>query len=222
MQVPVCRLPDMIPSADRPTLSRMTEGQDADTSARAPDPDDSHDPAIRIVRYDPAWPAMFEREAAAIRSALGSVAVRVDHVGSTAVPGLDAKPIIDIQVSVASMEPVDAYRRPLEGLGYLYVLHPDFPDFPFLGKPAARPRTHHIHICEAGGPHERRHLAVRDFLRAHPEEVAAYAAFKRVIAGRCPGDRLAYMARKDRYVVDLERRALDWQTPDTSRSISET
>jgi GrpB-like predicted nucleotidyltransferase (UPF0157 family) len=116
---------------------------------------------------------------------------------------------------------VDAYRRPLEGLGYLYVLHPDFPDFPFLGRPAARPRTHHIHICAAGGPHERRHLAVRDFLRAHPEEVAAYAAFKRVIAEQHPGDRLAYMAGKDRYVVDLERRALDWQAADTSRPISE-
>ena len=197
----------------------MTQGPDVARTETGPD--DNFDPAIRMVRYDPAWPAMFEREAAEIRAALGSVAVRVDHVGSTAVPGLDAKPIIDIQVSVASLEPVDAYRRPLEGLGYLYVLHPDFPDFPFLGKPATRPRTHHIHVCVAGGPHERRHLAVRDYLRAHPEEVAAYAAFKRVVAERHPGDRRAYMARKDRYVVDLERRALDWQAIDGSPPIPE-
>jgi GrpB-like predicted nucleotidyltransferase (UPF0157 family) len=200
----------------------MTEGLDVATTEGVSGTGDSFDPAIRIVRYDPAWAEMFEREAGTIRAALGSVAVRVEHVGSTAVHGLDAKPIVDIQVSVASMEPVDAYRRPLEGLGYLYVVHPDFPDFPFLGKPAVRPRTHHIHICVAGGHHERRHLAVRDFLRAHPEEAAAYAAFKRVIAERHPGDRLAYMARKDRYVVDLERRALEWQAAAPSRPNSES
>jgi GrpB-like predicted nucleotidyltransferase (UPF0157 family) len=194
----------------------MSERQDATSPdsppAERPPADDTYDPAIRIVPYDPSWPAMFEQEAAAIRAALGSIARRIDHVGSTSVQGLDAKPIVDIQVSVAAMQPMDLYRRPLEALGYLCVIHPDLPDLPFFGKPETRPRSYHIHVCALGGPHERRHLAVRDFLRAHPEEAAAYAALKRVIAGQHPGDRLAYMDRKERYIVDLERRALDWYT----------
>lgn len=187
--------------------------------ARGPDDlsqDRAHDPAIRIVAYDPSWSPAFDREAAAIHATLGSVALRIDHVGSTSVTGLPAKPIIDIQVSVPSLEPLDAYRRPLEALGYLYVHHPEFPDFPFFGKPAARPRTYHVHVCVAGGRHERRHLAVRDFLRTHREEAEAYAALKRVIADRHPGDRHAYMARKGPYVEDLERRALAWYTPNAS------
>ena len=175
-----------------------------------PSQDTSHDPAIQIVEYDPAWEEKFELEAAAIRGVLGSVAVRVDHVGSTSVPGLPAKPIIDINISVSDIDAVDLYRRPLEGIGYLFVPVPESPDFHFFGKPEKRPRTYHIHVCEAASLDERRHLAVRDYLRGHPEQVAAYGAFKRAIAQRHPGDRLAYIAEKDPYVEELEVRALEW------------
>ena len=175
--------------------------------------DTTYDPAIRIVEYDPSWQEMFEREAAAIRGALGPVAVRVDHVGSTSVPGLSAKPIIDIDVSVSDIAMVDSYRGPLEGIGYLFVPDPDFPDFHFFGKPAARPRTYHIHVCETGSLHEGRQLAVRDYLRTHPEEATAYGAVKQAIAERHAGDRLGYIAGKDFYVKALERRALAWHVP---------
>ena len=175
-----------------------------------PSQDTSYDPAIRIVEYDPCWEQKFEREAAAIRGALGSVAVRVDHVGSTSVPGLSAKPIIDINVSVRDITAVDSYRRPLEDLGYLFAPVPESPDFHFFGKPATRPRIYHIHVCEEGSLHERRQLAVRDYLRTHPKEVAAYGAVKQAIAERHPGDRLGYIAEKDPYVEALERRALAW------------
>jgi GrpB-like predicted nucleotidyltransferase (UPF0157 family) len=90
--------------------------------------------------------------------------------------------------------------------------HPS-PDFHFFGLPAARPRTHHLHVCAAGSEDERRHLAVRDFLRAHPEEVAGYAEMKRRLVARAPGDRLAYIEGKDAYVAALERRALAWSSP---------
>lgn len=137
-------------------------------------------------------------------------ATRLDHVGSTAVPGLAAKPILDLQVSVAALEPKRRYVEPLERLGYLFVPDPDSPDFHFFAKPPERPRTHHLHVCESGSDHEHRHLAVRDFLRAHPDEAKRYAAIKRDLSKRHPRDRLAYIERKTPYVEALEARARAW------------
>lgn len=168
------------------------------------------DPAIRIVDYDPRWPVVFQREAVEIRATLGEIAVRIDHVGSTAVPGMASKPIIDINISVRDMEPVDAYRAPLETLGYLFVPVPDSPDLHFFGKPVTRPRTHHVHVCEAGSYEERVHLMSRDYLIAHPAEAAHYADVKRAVAGRHPGDRLAYIAAKEPLVLEIRDRALAW------------
>jgi GrpB-like predicted nucleotidyltransferase (UPF0157 family) len=171
---------------------------------------DEVDPAIRIVEPDPAWPAAARAELDRLAAALGPIAVRLEHVGSTAVPGLAAKPIVDLQLSVASLSPQAAYGDPLARLGYRFVPDPEMPDYHFFGKPAERPRTHHLHVCEAGSEHERRHLAVRDFLRAHPGEAASYAAFKRALAERHTQDRLAYIEGKDPYMVELEARAVRW------------
>jgi GrpB-like predicted nucleotidyltransferase (UPF0157 family) len=175
---------------------------------RHPSLDDRFDPAVRIVEYDPAWPVMAAAEIARVGEALGGVATRIDHVGSTAVPGLAAKPIVDLQVSVREIEPTARYARTLEELGYLFAPDPESPDLHFFGRPAARPRTHHLHVCEVGSEHELRHLALRDYLRAHPEEAARYAALKRALVGRRPGDRLAYIEGKQDYVAALERRAV--------------
>ena len=168
---------------------------------------------MRVVDHDPAWAERLAAEADAIRAALGPAALRVDHVGSTAVPGLAAKPIVDVQVSGARVQPVDAYRPALEALGYAHTPHPD-PDgvvrYPFFGRPPTRPRAFHVHVAQAYSDHERRHLAVRDFLRTHPDEAAAYERVKRAAAARHPGDRLGYMAAKEAFVDALERRALAW------------
>jgi GrpB-like predicted nucleotidyltransferase (UPF0157 family) len=172
--------------------------------------DDRFDPAVRIVDHDPAWAELAAAETRRIEAAVGEAAVRTEHVGSTAVPGLAAKPIVDLQLSVADIGARELYVVPLEGLGYLFAPDPDWPDFHFFGKPAARPRTFHLHVCAAGSEHERRHLAVRDYLRARPEEVARYAALKRDLVARHPEDRLAYIEGKDEYVTALERRALAW------------
>jgi GrpB-like predicted nucleotidyltransferase (UPF0157 family) len=95
-------------------------------------------------------------------------------------------------------------------VGYLFVPEPESPDHHFFAKPAERPRSHHLHVCQAGSEHERRHLAVRDFLRAHGDEAARYAALKGELVRKRPHDRLAYIAGKDRYVGALEARALAW------------
>jgi GrpB-like predicted nucleotidyltransferase (UPF0157 family)/GNAT superfamily N-acetyltransferase len=177
---------------------------------RHPSLDDRFDPAVRIVEYDAAWPVLAESELRRIKDALGGPAPRLEHVGSTAVPGLAAKPIIDLQLSVDSLEPRHRYAEPLQALGYLFVPTPESPDYHFFAKPAERPRTHHLHVCEVQSEHEFRHLAVRDFLRAHVAEAERYAELKRELVLGGPQDRLAYIAGKEAYVAALEARATAW------------
>lgn len=168
------------------------------------------DPAVRIVDHDPAWPGEAVAELERVGATLGDLAVRLDHVGSTSVPGLAAKPIIDLQVSVATLEPSAAYVDRLESIGYLFVPFATAPEYHFFGKPRERPRAVHLHVCAVGSYEELRHLAVRDYLRADPAEAARYEAVKRESARRNPEDRVAYMAGKEAFVEELERRALEW------------
>jgi GrpB-like predicted nucleotidyltransferase (UPF0157 family) len=179
---------------------------------RHPSLDERFDPAIRIVDHDPEWPRCAREELARVAEALGETAVRLEHVGSTSVPGLGAKPIIDMQVSVVDIERTDDYVGPLEGLGYLFAPDPAFPDYHYFAKPHERPRSHHLHICQAASHQELRHLAVRDFLRGHPDEAASYERLKRELVRDHPQDRLAYVAGKDGYMVELEARAMRWAT----------
>jgi GrpB-like predicted nucleotidyltransferase (UPF0157 family) len=167
---------------------------------------------IEIVPYDPSWPAAFEAEAARLRNALGALALRIDHHGSTAVPGLAAKPIIDIQVSVADLQPLAAYGGPLERAGYVHVPHADDARCPFFHRPAAWPHTHHVHVVAAGGDEERRTLLFRDYLRAHEDEARAYESLKRDLAirlgGADPESREAYARAKTEFVERITGLAL--------------
>jgi|SRR5215216_527711 len=124
----------------------------------------------------PAWPVLAEAELRRIEQALGDLAIRAEHVGSTAVTGLAAKPIVDLQLSVDRIEPRERYVQPLRRIGYLFVPAPESPDRYFFAKPPERPRTHHLHLCAAGSATEFRHIAVRDVLRAHADEATRYAA----------------------------------------------
>jgi GrpB-like predicted nucleotidyltransferase (UPF0157 family) len=177
---------------------------------RHPSLDDRFDPAVRIVAYDADWPVRAAAELHRIEEALGAVAARLEHIGSTAVPGLAAKPILDLQVSVVAIEQQVGYVGALERLGYLFVAAPQSPDQHFFAMPPDRPRSHHLHVCAVGSHNELRHVAVRDFLRAHDGEAARYAALKRELVARHPQDRLAYMAGKEEYMAALEDRALAW------------
>jgi GrpB-like predicted nucleotidyltransferase (UPF0157 family) len=179
---------------------------------RHPSLDERFDPAIRIVDHDPAWAGLAREELGRVADALGDAAVRLEHVGSTSVPGLGAKPIIDMQVSVVDIERMEDYVGPLEALGYLFAPDPAFPDYHYFAKPHERPRSHHLHVCQHGSNQELRHLAVRDYLCAHPAQAASYEALKRELVARHPNDRLAYVAGKDAFMADLEARAVAWAT----------
>ncbi|HUL53050.1 MAG TPA: GrpB family protein [Opitutaceae bacterium] len=168
---------------------------------------------IVIAPYDPAWPAEFSAEAVRIHDALGHLALRIEHVGSTSVPGLAAKPVIDIQISVASLEPRDLYCTRLAELGYTHFPLGEFDRvYPFFKRPAGWPGTHHVHLCVRGSEQERAHLAFRDYLRRNPAVAAEYAALKRTLAAGHDGLTLEsqerYSLAKMEFVRSVLSRAL--------------
>jgi len=156
---------------------------------------------IRVVSYDPDWPARFERERAAIEGVIGAWATGgIHHVGSTAVAGLDAKPVIDILVGVESLEAVRPCFEPLAGLEYLYAPYLEA-EMHWFCKPAPERRTHHLHLVPTGSRRYRDELAFRDLLRADPGLAKQYAALKHELARRHPRDREAYTEAKAEFIA---------------------
>ena len=139
---------------------------------------------IEIVPYDPGWPGAFEAEAARLRTALKTLALRIDHHGSTAIPGLGAKPIIDIQMSVATLQPLSAYGAEARS-HWIHSRAASRRSFcPFFHRPIQWPHSHHVHVVERGGHEERRTLAFRDYLRDHPDVAREYEDLKRTVAAQ--------------------------------------
>ena len=137
---------------------------------------------LQIVSYDSRWVLDFETERDRIARTLGTLIRRIDHNGSTAVPGVDAKPIIDIQISVEQLLPHRAYAEPLATLGYIHVAHIDDAVCPFFHRPREWPHTHHLHVVQSDGPEERRTLAFRDYLRDHSDAAREYVTLKKRLA----------------------------------------
>jgi GrpB-like predicted nucleotidyltransferase (UPF0157 family) len=147
--------------------------------------------------------------AANLRAALGDIALRIDHIGSTSIPGLAAKPIIDIQISVADLEPVEPYRRKIEACGYRWKSeNPELTKRYFRELPGAR-RTH-IHTRRAGSWNEQWALLFRDYMRTHTDEHEGYASLKRSLAEKFPYDMAAYTDAKGDLLWQIIRRADEW------------
>ena len=163
--------------------------------------DDVHQP-VDLVEPDPGWVDDFARERAEITAALGALASSVEHVGSTAVPGLIAKPIIDILVTVPALERAAHLVAPLRALGYAFIDYPQNRARRFFCKGA--PRSHHIHVVEQGGAEHLDKLAFRDALRADQELRAEYRQLKLAAASALRTERAAYGERKS----ELVRRVL--------------
>jgi GrpB-like predicted nucleotidyltransferase (UPF0157 family) len=157
---------------------------------------------IYLVPYDDSWPGRFEEERSAIVGALGERAVAIEHIGSTAIPRIMAKPVIDVLVVIADISDAPVLFDPLEGLQYHYFPYDEgkTPERRWFCKPNQTDRTHHLHLVETGSPRHRDSLAFRDFLRGHPEEVTRYESLKRNLAARFPDDREAYTEGKAEFV----------------------
>ena len=163
---------------------------------------------ITVLNYDPEWPLKYERERKAIAEILDGNGIAIYHIGSTSVPGLAAKPIIDMMAVVRSLEKVDDARGKFSELGYEYL-----GEFGIAGRRYFRKggdeRTHQIHIFQADDWNNiERHLAFRDYMRTHEKERAEYAEIKTALAQRFPYDIDGYCDGKDAFVREMEKRAL--------------
>jgi GrpB-like predicted nucleotidyltransferase (UPF0157 family) len=161
---------------------------------------------VTVVDYDPQWPARFVEERARLAEALGDDAVLIEHIGSTSVPGLAAKPIIDIVVAARSF-PLSAARiAAVEGLGYEHLGEYGIPGRAYFRRRSPRPRSHHVHVYAAGSDQIRDHLLFRDRLRGHHSEAASYAELKWALARRGL-DSAAFQTGKSHFIADLLERA---------------
>jgi GrpB-like predicted nucleotidyltransferase (UPF0157 family) len=167
-------------------------------------------PAILLVAYDPAWPELFEAERARVLAAIGQHVSAVEHVGGTSVPGLGARPIIDVLVGLPHFSAADACIEPLKRLGYGFRGEVGIPQRYFFRKPDVESwadRTHHLHLVEQESPEWKRMLRFRDYLRAHPEEAQAYDDLKRELAAELETNPLGYPEAKSEFITGVLAKA---------------
>lgn len=158
--------------------------------------------------YDPEWPGLYLAESARIHaavSAAGLTPLVLEHVGSTAVPGLAAKPILDVLAGVAVGAPMGAYIDPLVTAGYVHRGEQGIPGREFFRR--GEPRAHHVHMTAIGSAFWHDHLCFRDYLRRHPDARDEYARLKQELATRFPRDREAYIDAKGPFVREVLRLA---------------
>ena len=164
---------------------------------------------VIVTSYNSEWPKMYENEASKIKKIFGEKLLSIHHIGSTSVPGLKAKPIIDIMPVVRDIKLVDNYNKQMIKLGY-----EPMGEFGISGRRYFRKggdnRTHQIHVFQDNSNHVERHIAFRDYLREHSTEAKRYADLKVELAKRYPNDIAAYCEGKDEFVKELEKRALKW------------
>lgn len=166
------------------------------------------DESIHITPYDETWVQKFEEEKNLIDKTIGTfITGGIHHVGSTAVPGLSAKPIIDIMVGVKNLEESKPYIELLSKIHYQY--YPYKPDqMLWFCKPSPEKRTHHLYLIETTNPEFKARLAFRDYLRNHPEERKEYQVLKINLAEKFTDDREAYTQAKTNFVEDILKKAL--------------
>jgi len=171
---------------------------------------------IEVIEHDPGWVVEFTREASALARVFGGRAIAIHHIGSTAVPRLHAKPIIDILVVLDETHDIQSFDAAMESLGYrvrgecLDAVVPGTPGRFYFSKDTAGLRTHHVHACARGHPEIRDKLAFRDYLCAHPDDAEAYGRLKRQLASAHRHDNVGYMLGKNAFVKALLAVARKW------------
>ena len=156
--------------------------------------------AVRLVAYDERWPQLFEVEVNVLRKNLGTEILDVAHIGSTAIPGLDAKPVLDLMLALPSLRAPASLFTTLCELGHEHRPRDTVADRLFFAKGPAECRTHNLSACERGSRFWRVHIQFRDRLRPDPSAARAYVELKRELARRFPIDRLAYTNGKEAFV----------------------
>lgn len=167
---------------------------------------------VEVVPPNPDWPQQFAQAAQEIATILGDRVVQIHHIGSTSIPGIYAKPIIDLLVEVDDIDAVDAFNGAMAAIGYEALGEFGIPGRRYFRRDDADGfRTHNAHTFATHSPEVERHLTFRDFMIAHPDHAHAYSALKQRLAAQFPTDIEGYMDGKDSFIKDMDQRAAAWR-----------
>jgi len=166
---------------------------------------------VTIVAHDPSWEEIFREEAERLRVIFKQEVIAIHHIGSTAIPGISAKPFIDILIEVRSINRIDHYNSMMQKEGYIPKGENGLPGRRFFIKGDEEHRTHHVHIYEKGHADVARHLDFRDYLRTHPDEASSYSALKQELVQKFSTDIDAYQEGKSELIKELEQKAAQWK-----------
>ncbi len=172
---------------------------------------------IIISDYDPQWPILYEEEKARILEVIGDKVVKIEHIGSTAVPGLGAKPVIDIMLAIPHLADAERCIEPLRSIGYEYIpkYEASIPERRYFRK--GPPEAHiHLHVVEPMSDFWERHILFRDFLRAHPEIAQEYYQLKKGLAAKYGSDHCAYTEAKAPFIKSVVAKARAAQSTSTA------
>ena len=166
---------------------------------------------VGVVSYNPNWQKMYKEESEKIKNILGDTIVDIHHIGSTAIPGIKAKPVIDILVEVKNIETVDQYNHKMEELEYEVMGEYGIPKRRFFRK-GGNKRTHHIHIFQVGNEEIERHIKFKEYLITHPDKVREYSKLKEELANKYTYDVENYTNGKSDFIKEIDRQAkLRWK-----------
>ena len=167
---------------------------------------------IEIVSHDPTWADRATTEAAQIMHALGTSILAIHHIGSTAIPGIMAKPTLDLLAEVLNLNDIDELNPRMEALGYAPRGENGIPGRRYFVKFAGEMHFCHVHMFLTGNPEIARHINFRDYLIAHPVEAEAYSCLKAALAAQFPYDSVAYTDGKEQFVREIDRKASRWRS----------
>ena len=173
---------------------------------------------VEVVPHDPLWRDAFEAEAKQVAAALGEMVVAVHHIGSTAIPNIYAKPVVDLLVEIGDITEVDGRSSAMESLGYEVMGEYGIPGRRYFRKDNPEGiRTYNLHAFEAGSAEVERHLTFRDYMVAHPLDAQRYSELKRKLAEEHPQSMDGYMDGKDGFIKEIDRRAAQWRASQTGQ-----
>ena len=165
---------------------------------------------VELVPHDPAWLSMAERESERILNRLPLDVVGIYHIGSTSIPGIKAKPILDFVLEVDDMQELLHYSEALRELGYIRKGERGIPGRQFFTKDTNGSRSHHLHVFESGHPDITRHLAFRDYLRSNPDAAREYERLKEKLAKKFPQKSGDYTEAKSDFILTMDETAREW------------
>ena len=162
-----------------------------------------HRSIAKIVPYHPKWADYFRQERELLLRTLGDTALEIRHIGSTSIPGMPAKPILDILVGLQTLSAVEPFVGALRSIGYEDRGNGDEPGRRYFVKGTPENRTHHLNFCKLNGAFWNNHILFRDYLENHPDIARQYAELKRALVGKCSNDRPAYTSGKEEFVRSI-------------------